>query len=677
MSFGIDPVKHLGFGTYVKPTRRISESHQPSAIQILDVSPQLDCARFPPKRIQGEELTVSADILKPGHELLAVNLAWRMRGGDENWNRQAMEFVFNEDRWTATVLLDQLGFFEFFIEAWNDRYSKKIQEIDRWLKSGEDVSADVIDLIELARAAIESAPSSARDLIIDRLNGLPDGTSSISSHEAEQIAKRLSEESFSSLIIANLDKKEYSQSGVFTVIVDRPVARYSAWYEMFHRSQGTVENKSATFKDCEKRLEDVKRMGFDIVYLPPVHPIGHTNRRGPNNTKSESKEDPGSLWAIGDESGGHNTLHQDLGTFEDFAALVSKAKDLGMEVALDLAFQVSPDHPYVREHPQWFFYRKDGTIRFAENPPKRYYDIYPLNFENDDWKSLWEELRRVVEFWIDHGVRIFRVDNPHTKPVPFWEWLTSTIRLEHPEVIFLSEAFTRPKPMKLLAKAGFDQSYTYFTWKNTKYELTEFIREFLLSEISEYYRPNLFTNTPDILSEYLQTGGRPAFKIREALAATLSASYGIYNGFELCENKPKSKGSEEYLNSEKYQYKVWDWDREGNIKNYISKINKIRKENPALHQNSNLKLLDCYGDQIIFYGKWSRDLGNVILVAVNLDPFSVHETTVTVPIQELHLTGSYVVRDLITERNFVWNGERNYIRLDPNVEPAHVLRLEK
>ena len=346
-------------------------------------------------------------------------------------------------------------------------------------------------------------------------------------------------------------------------------------------------------KIVKLRLGEIQKMGFDVVYLPPIHPIGITNRRGPNNTPSSSKNDPGSPWAIGNGFGGHDVVNPDLGTMQDFTELVASAHNLGMEISLDLAFQVSPDHPYVREHPEWFYHQPDGTIRFAENPPKRYDDIYPLNFENADWILLWAELRRVVEFWIEKGVKIFRVDNPHTKPIPFWEWLTFSVRMQHPEVIFLSEAFTRPNSMKLLAKAGFDQSYTYFTWKNTKSELSEFLKEFFFSETTEYYRPNLFTNTPDILTEYLQTGGRPAFKVRETLAATLSSTYGIYNGFELCENRAKSEHSEEYLDSEKYQYKVWDWNREGNIKDYIAKMNRIKKRKPGvtgkLHsQNSRL-----------------------------------------------------------------------------------------
>ncbi len=648
----------------------------PSSTIILSVSPQVDCGRFPVKRVVGDILEVSANILRPGHELLAAFLNWRMQG-NQYWNREAMMYSFDEDKWSATLTLSLLGVCEFFIEAWEDPYSTKIREIQKWIESGEDVSLDIAELIDLGVKASIFASPGEKSIIKERLNEIATfGEAPFSESDRTELLKLISEPKFSALVVRNLEKEGYSASETFQVIVDRSIARYSTWYEMFHRSQGTAEGRSATFKEGESRLEEISEMGFDVVYLPPVHPIGHTNRRGPNNTQSNSELDPGSPWAIGSELGGHDSINPDLGTMDDFLHFVSEAKEMGIEIALDIAFQVSPDHPYARMHPEWFYRRGDGTIRYAENPPKKYYDIYPLNFENENWKKLWEELLRVVIFWIEKGIRIFRVDNPHTKPVAFWEWMISTIRTRFPDIVFLSEAFTRPKPMKLLAKAGFDQSYTYFTWKNSKSELTEFIQEFFLSDTLEYYRPNLFTNTPDILPEYLQTGGRPAFKIRETLAATLSSSYGIYNGFELCEGKARSKGSEEYLDSEKYQYKVWDWNRQGNIKDYISKINKIRKENRALQENSNLRLLECTSDQIIFYGKWSRDLSSVIMVAVNLDPFSAHEGFVKVPLKELGLNDSYEVTDLISGKSFIWKGETNYVRLDPNIEPAHILKLE-
>jgi starch synthase (maltosyl-transferring) len=466
---------------------------------------------------------------------------------------------------------------------------------------------------------------------------------------------------------------------VLTIVVDRTIASFAAWYEMFPRSQGETPGKSGTFKDCERRIPYIAELGFDVVYLPPVHPIGLTNRRGPNNSPHAAADDPGSPWAIGSAQGGHKSLHPELGDMDDFIHFVSVARGAGIEVALDIAFQCSPDHPYVESRAGWFFHRSDGTIRYAENPPKKYFDIYPLNFENEHWKGLWQEALSVFLFWVDKGITIFRVDNPHTKPFGFWEWMIGTVKESHPEVIFLAEAFTRPKPMKRLAKLGFDQSYTYFTWKNTKRELLEFLREFVTSDVAEYYRGNFFTNTPDILSEYLQTGGRPAFKIRAVLAATLSSLYGIYSGYELCENRARGQPSEEYLDSEKYQLKTWDWDRPGNIRQYITRLNSIRRSNRALQTTKNLRLLQSSNDNILFYAKWTEDRSNIILVAVNLDPKSTHDSTVLVPIADLGIPASqvYEVLDLITGVTYQWRGEANYVKLDPQVEPAHVLLVRR
>jgi starch synthase (maltosyl-transferring) len=659
-----------------KASKAYSPGGKGSSISILNVSPVVDCGRYPAKRIQGETLSVSSDIVKPGHELVAGNLVWRMH--DKPWNSQPMVYTYNEDRWSSVVILEELGSLEFFVEAWTDKFSKILQDLNRWLSFGEDVNSEIVELTNLIKIAAQNAPPIEHEKLEEILKTtLAPVSRSISAEEPKRLFASLSNPEISSLVIKNLEKTDYASTPVYAVIVDRRESVYSTWYEMFHRSQGTVEGRSATFLDCVSRLPEIKAMGFDIIYLPPVHPIGKTNRRGPNNTRSESANDPGSPWAIGNELGGHDSINPDLGTIEDFARFVQTVKSLGMEVALDLAFQVSPDHPYVRAHPEWFYHRSYGTIKFAENPPKRYYDIYPLNFETSDRESLWNELRRVVEYWISNGVKIFRVDNPHTKPVPFWEWLISVVREAHPEAIFLSEAFTRPKAMKLLSKIGFDQSYTYFTWKNAKWELTEFIKEFFLSDVSEYYRPNLFTNTPDILPEYLQSDGRAAFKIRATLAATLSSCYGIYNGFELCENRPRSKGSEEYLDSEKYQYKVWDWNRPGNIKDYITRLNSIRRENEALQVNSTLHLIETNNENIISFGKWTPNLSNVIIVVVNLDPHAVHDGTVSVPFTDLQLPQSYVAEDLITGQTFSWFRERNYVKLDPSYESAHILRLRK
>lgn len=420
-------------------------------------------------------------------------------------------------------------------------------------------------------------------------------------------------------------------------------------------------------------------MGFDVLYLPPIHPIGKTNRKGKNNSPVAQPGDVGSPWAIGSEEGGHKSVHPQLGTIEDFVSLVNKAKEYNIEIALDLAFQCSPDHPYVREHPEWFKWRPDGTVQYAENPPKKYEDVLPLNFETENWRELWEELKSIVVFWIEKGVRIFRVDNPHTKPFRFWKWLIEEIKRDYPDVIFLSEAFTRPKVMYHLAKAGFTQSYTYFTWRNTKREFIEYLTELTQTEVREYFRPNFWPNTPDILPEHLQFGGRPAFMMRLVLAATLSSNYGIYGPvFELCVSEALP-GKEEYLNSEKYEIRYWDWDQPGNLKDFIARVNRIRRENPALQTTWNLKFFEVDNEYILFYGKVNEDLSNIILVVVNLDPHHTQSGWVRVPISELGIEPNqpYLVHDLLSEDKYIWQGEYNYVELNPHVIPARIFRVRK
>ncbi len=583
-----------------------------------------------------------------------------------------MIYNFDEDRWVGSIDLKEIGTYEFFVKSWTDGFATLLESIEKWHGAGEDVSPDLEEMKELLSGALSRKKSDAGSIVSAALNHLD-------SQDVSETIKILRDPALSAIVNGLVLKQDAGSSPLFKVIVDPLRARFSAWYEMFHRSQGSLPRKSATFADCEARLNEIQRMGFDVIYLPPIHPIGATNRRGSNGSREAGPNDPGSPWAIGSNDGGHYSVNKDLGTLDDFKHFVSAAKDRNIDIALDIAFQCSPDHPYVREHPEWFRHRKDGSIRYAENPPKKYYDIYPFDFESKNWRELWEELAHIVIFWAENGVRFFRVDNPHTKPIDFWEWLIQKVKRRYPDVILLSEAFTRPKSMNLLSKIGFSQSYTYFTWKNTKYELMGLTNEFVLSDVAEYYRGNLFTNTPDILHEFLQHGGRPVFKIRIALAATLSSVYGIYNGFELCESTAKALGSEEYADSEKYQYKVWDWDRPGNIKEYIAKINEIRKENPALHETRNLRILKSDNENILFYGKWVQDKSNIILVAVNLDPNSPHDSTVYVPSAELGIGPhwSYTVRDLITGTEFQWHGDSNYVRLDPNVEPVHIFMIVK
>ena len=462
------------------------------------------------------------------------------------------------------------------------------------------------------------------------------------------------------------------------LVVERRAALIGAWYEFFPRSAEGHGDRGSTFRDCLPRVDDAKAMGFDVIYFPPIHPIGHTNRKGRNNSITCEPGDPGVPWAIGSEAGGHKAVEPSLGTLADFDWLQKQVRKRGMEIALDFALNCSPDHPYVKEHPDWFYKRPDGTIKYAENPPKKYEDIYPLNFRCENWRELWAEIKSIVLFWAERGVRIFRVDNPHTKPVAFWEYLIKGVQEKYPDAVFLSEAFTRPKMMKALAKAGFSQSYTYFTWRNSKQELIEYFTELTQTEMSEYFRPNLWPNTPDILPFVLQDGGRPAFMIRVALAATLSTLYGIYSGYELCENEPLP-GREEYLDSEKYQLKERDWNAPGNIKNWIARLNKIRKENRALQFYDNLRFYPAENEAILFYGKMTPARDNIILVVVNLDPHRKQHSYVDVPVDQFGQmeTDAYEVHDLLNDARYIWRGRRNYVELDPNIQPAHIFRVRR
>ena len=496
--------------------------------------------------------------------------------------------------------------------------------------------------------------------------------------EAERVSVALSDE-LADLMAPYPERDRATRyDRVLEVMVERVRARCGAWYEMFPRSAGTDPSRSATFEEASARVRYVADLGFDVLYLPPIHPIGRSFRKGPNNTLNAGPTDPGSPWAIGNERGGHMAIEPGLGTLDDFDRFVATARTLGLEIALDLAYQVSPDHPYVADHPEWFRRRPDGSIKYAENPPKKYQDIYPFNFESDDWQALWTELKRIVEFWIGHGVTIFRVDNPHTKPYAFWQWALADLKAQHPETIFLSEAFTRPKVMKFLAKSGFSQSYTYFTWRNTKPELTEYFTELTQTDVREYLRPNLFANTPDILHAYLQRGGRPAFEVRFMLAATLGANYGIYSGFELAENVPLRDGSEEYYDSEKYQIRVRDFDQPGTLAELIARVNEIRREHPALQRDWGLRFHDTDNPHIICYSKRSEDGSDLVVMVVNLDAGGMQHGFVTLPVTAWGLTpgASFEVVDLLSSERYLWRGESNYVRLDPPGRMAHILHVQ-
>ena len=461
---------------------------------------------------------------------------------------------------------------------------------------------------------------------------------------------------------------------ILEVIVEEKYARFAAWYELFPRSQGTIPNKSGTFADCEKRLPDIKKMGFDVIFFTPIHPIGRSHRKGPNNSLIAGPNDPGCPWAIGNENGGHKSIEPELGSINDFKHFVYEAKKMGFEIALDIAYNCSPDHPYVKKHPEWFHKRADGTIAYSENPPKKYEDIYPLNFYPPNKKELWDELKSIIIFWRKLGITHFRMDNPHTKPTEFWKWLITEVKKEYPDTVFLAEAFTNYDKLEELARVGFSQSYTYFTWRNGKNELIEYFIKLTNSYLKNFLRGNLFTNTPDICPPIIQTGGKPAFKLRIALASTLSSVYGMYSGYELCDGAA-FPGTENYVDSEKYQYKVWDWNRHGNIKDYIAILNEIRHKNPALQYYDNLKFLNSNNDNILCYGKKYND--NIILVAANINPYETQEVRMTVPLEEYGIPSDsdYIVNELITGKNFLWHGRENYIRIEPHKEPVYIFKI--
>jgi starch synthase (maltosyl-transferring) len=642
----------------------------PSSIIIEHVTPELDCGRYPVKREVGDTFEVTADIFKDGHDKIAAFLKYRRRDAAE-WSEVEMRYVDN-DRWGASFPLEHSDRYVYTIEAFPDHFATWRDELEKKTAAGLDVASELLEGRALvAEVAARAGNDKAR---LDR--HIADIANAPSQQEA--VALALSDD------LAELIQRHRSREGgrtydrELTVVVDRVIARYAAWYELFPRSAGSIPNQSGTFDDVIARLPEIAGMGFNVLYFTPIHPIGRTNHKGKNNTLHGGPDDPGVPYAIGNELGGHDAIEPSLGTLEDFRRLVGAAHDHGMELALDVAIQASPDHPWARDHPDWFFIRPDGTIKYAENPPKKYEDVYPVNFATADWRNLWDELRRVIMFWIDQGVTHFRVDNPHTKPTIFWEWLIAGVQQTHPETIFLSEAFTRPKVMRALAKAGYAQSYTYFTWRNFKQEIVDYFTELTQSEMREYFRGNLFVNTHDILPVILQEGGRPAFKFRLALAATLSSLFGVYSGYELCEATP-FPGKEEYLNSEKYEYKVWDWDRPGNIKDYIATINRIRREHPALQEYDNLRFYWADDDSVLCYGKSTPDHTDLVIVAVNLDPFQTHETWIHFPIHDFGIADGeqFRVTELITGESYIWTGGSQHIRLDPHFEPALIFSLRR
>jgi starch synthase (maltosyl-transferring) len=646
----------------------MTKRRQPIIIE--RVAPAVDDGRHPIKRVAGEPLVVSADIFKEGHDLLDAVVRHRARG-EAGWRATPL-FRRDGDRWAAELVLEENTRYTFTLEAWTDRFGSWVREIERRLAGGQtDLGSELLE----GRALIEEAAAAASGDDAERLRHALGALDAAPDQEARLRVSR--DAGLRSMVARAAPRRDLTRHDrEYEVVVERPRARFAAWYECFPRSQGRMPACHGTFADVIGRLPDIQAMGFDVLYLPPIHPIGRAHRKGRNNALVAGPDDPGSPWAIGGPAGGHDAVEPALGTLDDFRRLVKATGDHGMEIALDLAIQCSPDHPWVREHPEWFHHRPDGTIKYAENPPKKYQDIYPLNFACPAWESLWEAWLRIVLFWVEQGVHTFRVDNPHTKPLDFWRWLIHEVQDRHPDVIFLSEAFTRPSLMRALAKMGFTQSYTYFTWRNFKEELTEYLTELTQSDMVEYFRGNFFVNTPDILPEVLQRGGPPAFRLRAVLGALLSSLWGVYSGFELCENAAVP-GTEEYLDSEKYEIRVRDWDAPGHIKDLIAQLNRIRRENPALHQYRNLRFYVAESDHILFFGKYTAARDNVVLAAVNLDPFQTHEARLALPLAELGVAPdeAYELTELLSGARRLCRGPQQTVTLDPRLGAAVIWRL--
>ena len=640
---------------------------------IEGVTPEIDDGRFPIKRTVGETVVVEADVFTDGHDSLSCVLQYR-KAGDDAWQEIPMRFLVN-DRWRGEFPVLELGRYEYTVMAWVDAFKSWRHDLGRWVQA-EDIALSLRVGAELAKKASQRATGADARWLAQR-------ASELAGPQDLQYRRQLGlDEEFAQLMQRNADRALALPYGkVLGVVAEDERARFSTWYEMFPRSCSPVPGKHGTFKDCEAWLPRIAAMGFDVLYFPPIHPVGRVNRKGKNNTLTPGPDDFGSPWAIGAAEGGHKAILPELGTLEDFRQLVQKAREHGIDIAMDIALQCAPDHPYVKQHPDWFRWRPDGTVQYAENPPKKYQDIYPFNFETDDWRALWDEIKSIFEFWIQQGVRIFRVDNPHTKPFAMWEWLIGEIKKTTPNAIFLAEAFTRPKVMHRLAKLGYTQSYTYYAWRNAKWELAEYLTELCQGPGYDYFRPNFWPNTPDILTEALQFGGRPMFMSRLVMAATMTANYGIYGpAYEMMEHVAVKHGSEEYLDSEKYQLRYrrfQDLDGPNSLHDFITLVNRIRKRNPALQSNANLCIHGIENEQIICYSKATTNGANVILVVVNLDPNYTQAGMTQLDLAALGVDPHqpFQVHDLLTGAHYLWNGPRNYVELNPHRMPAHIFRI--
>jgi starch synthase (maltosyl-transferring) len=650
--------------TPAKPRRAGASKPPPERIVIQYPTPAVDDGRYPAKRVVGDTVDVEADIFRDGHDILRAVVRYKPPQA-RNWREAEMQRIdahLGGVRWAGNFEVDTTGRWEYTIEAWTDVFGTWRDELERKVTAQQhDLAGELSEGVQLLQQATSEAKSKSDRALMEH------AIATLSAEDVPETAKH--DVALGPELFATLERIQPRHGSVaidppLNIEVDRTLAKFGAWYELFPRSWGGL-------KGVQTQLPRLQELGFDIIYLPPIHPIGHTNRKGRNNSLTAGPTDPGSPWAIGDETGGHDAVHPELGTIEDLKQLATEAKRNNLEIALDFAIQCSADHPWLHEHPEWFHRRPDGTLKYAENPPKRYQDIYNVNWESPDWKGLWDALLTTVLHWVDAGITVFRVDNPHTKPFEFWRWLIQNVHEQNRDVVFLAEAFTRRSVMRHLAKIGFSQSYTYFTWKNARWELTEYMNELAHSEESEYFRPNFFANTPDILHEYLQHGGRPAFEARLTLAATLSPTYGIYSGYEHFENVPAKPGSEEYLDSEKYEVKRRALD--GPLLPYIERLNHIRRENPALHQLENVTFLDTANDAMIAYAKHAQ--GNTIITVVSIDPHQAQEGLAIVP-ANLGLPPSFTAHDLLTGDRFLWRIGQNYVRLEPGVRQAHVVRVE-
>jgi starch synthase (maltosyl-transferring) len=638
-------------------------------VVIEEIRPQVDCGQWPARAVAGETVPVQATIFRDGHTVeVAAAVRVGAPGQRQDQRVRMTEVNHGLHRWAAEITVATTGLWSFTVEAWTDELATWLRGTRAKLDAGRDIELELEEGAQLLEREAARLPAARRAPLLEAVAGLRGGGDA-----ATRLAAATGQE-VAELLEAHPPRTR-TRGPLLRIWVDRPRALYGAWYEMFPRSEGATETTSGTLRTAAERLPAIAEMGFDVVYLPPIHPIGTSHRKGRNNSLHPGPDDPGSPWAIGGDAGGHDAIHPDLGTIDDFDAFVARAGELGIEVALDYALQCSPDHPWVKEHPEWFHVRPDGSIAHAENPPKVYEDIVPFDFDGPEAPALHAACKGILDHWIAHGVRVFRVDNPHTKPVRFWEWLLAAVKAEHPDVVFLAEAFTTPPMMHVLAKVGFTQSYTYFTWRNSKVELEEYLNELTTSASSDYFRPNFFVNTPDILTAYLQQGGPPAFVVRATLAATMSPSWGVYSGFELYERTPRAPGTEDYLDAEKYQYRPRDWSQRS-LAPYIARLNQIRRAHPALHWLRNLRFHLVDSPEIIAYSK--RDGDDVVLVICNLDPDNVRDTMVHLWLPALGLeweVDPFEVRDELTGRSWTWHGPSNYVRLDPAIEVAHVLHV--